>query len=108
MIDLAQVSLALRGATSQSLIILDEFGKGTTSSDGAGLLAGVIDFLIEELRPRTIILTHFQFVPFIENQADDSELFANSLIPDDLPIVQAHMKTITPMNDDTRVTFLYK
>jgi len=63
MIDLAQVSLALRGATSQSLIILDEFGKGTTSADGAGLLAGVIDFLIEEVRPRTIILTHFQYVP---------------------------------------------
>ena len=62
MIDLAQVSLALRGATSQSLIILDEFGKGTTSADGAGLLAGVIDFLIEEVRPRTIILTHFQYV----------------------------------------------
>ena len=40
MIDLAQVSLALRGATSQSLIVLDEFGKGTTSADGAGLLAG--------------------------------------------------------------------
>jgi DNA mismatch repair protein MSH5 len=63
MIDLAQVSLALRGATSQSLIILDEFGKGTTSADGAGLLAGVIDFLIEEVRPRTIILTHFQYAP---------------------------------------------
>lgn len=29
MIDLAQVSLALRGATSRSLVILDEFGKGT-------------------------------------------------------------------------------
>jgi len=41
-------------------------------------------------------------------KADGSELFANSLIPDDLPIVLAHMKTITPMNDDTRVTFLYK
>jgi hypothetical protein len=28
MIDLAQVSHALRGATERSLIILDEFGKG--------------------------------------------------------------------------------
>jgi hypothetical protein len=40
--------------------------------------------------------------------ADDSELFANSLIPDELPIIQAHMKTITTMSDDSRVTFLYK
>ena len=30
MIDLAQVSLALRGVTSRSLLILDEFGKGTS------------------------------------------------------------------------------
>lgn len=108
MIDLAQVSLALRGATSQSLIILDEFGKGTTSADGAGLLAGVIDYLIHDVKPRTIILTHFQYVLLETAKADYSELFANSLIPDDLPIVLAHMKTITPMNDDTRVTFLYK
>lgn len=28
MIDLSQVSLALRGATPRSLVILDEFGKG--------------------------------------------------------------------------------
>jgi DNA mismatch repair protein MSH5 len=62
MIDLAQVSLALRGATSRSLIILDEFGKGTTSGDGAGLLAGVVDYLIHEFRPRCVILTHFQYV----------------------------------------------
>ena len=32
MIDLAQVSLALRNSTSRSLILLDEFGKGTLST----------------------------------------------------------------------------
>lgn len=32
MIDLNQVSLALRNATSRSLVLLDEFGKGTLSS----------------------------------------------------------------------------
>jgi DNA mismatch repair protein MSH5 len=80
MIDLAQVSLALRGATSRSLIILDEFGKGkslpkaqvdgagTTSADGAGLLTGVIEHLIEGVRPRTVILTHFQYVPSREKR----------------------------------------
>ena len=78
MIDLAQVSHALRGATSRSLIILDEFGKGllsvfssfikaekvagTTPEDGAGLLAGVIEYLLNGPCPRTIVLTHFQLV----------------------------------------------
>ena len=32
MIDLNQVSLALRNCTSRSLVLLDEFGKGTISS----------------------------------------------------------------------------
>lgn len=32
MIDLAQVSLALRGVTERSLVILDEFGKGQLTS----------------------------------------------------------------------------
>jgi DNA mismatch repair protein MSH5 len=74
MIDLAQVSLALRGATSRSLIILDEFGKGvslravaaddpgTAPADGLGLLAGVIQYLVDGPCPRTVILTHFQRV----------------------------------------------
>lgn len=72
MIDLSQVSQALRGATSRSLIVLDEFGKGklfevrrqlttgTNSSDGAGLLAGVLTYLLKESRPRTVVLTHYQ------------------------------------------------
>lgn len=48
MIDLNQVSLALRNATSRSLVLLDEFGKGTAPSgpspalllDPAALLFG--------------------------------------------------------------------
>ncbi|KLT41797.1 P-loop containing nucleoside triphosphate hydrolase protein [Cutaneotrichosporon oleaginosum] len=59
MIDLGQVSQALRGATSRSLIILDEFGKGTSPSDGAGLLAGVLTHLLNGANPRTVVLTHF-------------------------------------------------
>lgn len=77
MIDLSQVSHALRGATERSLLILDEFGKGeftltlqkgpfgssysgTNAPDGAGLLAGVIEHLINGVKPRTVVLTHFQ------------------------------------------------
>ncbi len=36
MIDLSQVSQALRGATSHSLLILDEFGKGMLRGDHRG------------------------------------------------------------------------
>ncbi|KAK1921135.1 muts domain V-domain-containing protein [Papiliotrema laurentii] len=81
MIDLSQVSLALRGATPRSLVILDEFGKGTLPADGAGLLAGVIEHLINGPCPRTVVLTHFH------------ELFTQQFVDDSLPILHCHMKT---------------
>jgi len=36
----------LRNATRRSLLIIDEFGKGTDSNDGAGLFCGLIEFLL--------------------------------------------------------------
>ncbi|KAJ3616976.1 hypothetical protein Zmor_008898 [Zophobas morio] len=44
MIDLNQVGMALRNATEKSLVIIDEFGKGTFSPEGLGLLRATLEF----------------------------------------------------------------
>lgn len=56
MIDLSQISLALRSATKKSLLLIDEFGKGTNPEDGAGLLAGLVSSLAsrKDEAPRTV------------------------------------------------------
>lgn len=61
MIDLQQISLALSLATRRSLIIIDEFGKGTDGSDGAGLACAVMGYLLSlgNERPKVIGATHF-------------------------------------------------
>jgi DNA mismatch repair protein MSH5 len=61
MIDLQQISLALSLATRRSLLIIDEFGKGTASSDGAGLACAVMEHLLDlgKQRPKVIGATHF-------------------------------------------------
>lgn len=61
MIDLQQISLALSLATRRSLLIIDEFGKGTESSDGAGLACAVMEHLLSlgPERPKVIGATHF-------------------------------------------------
>ena len=61
MIDLQQISLALSLATRRSLLIIDEFGKETESSDGAGLACAVMDYLLNlgSERPKVIGATHF-------------------------------------------------
>ncbi|KAF4590716.1 MutS protein msh5 [Pleurotus pulmonarius] len=64
MIDLNQVSLALRNCTARSLVLLDEFGKGTLSTDGAGLFCGVIHHLLSrgDGCPKVLAATHFHDV----------------------------------------------
>ncbi|KAI9849062.1 MAG: MutS protein msh5 [Thelocarpon superellum] len=60
MTDLQQMSLALHLATRRSLILIDEFGKGTDASDGAGLACGIFEHLLGlgDERPKAIAATH--------------------------------------------------
>ncbi|CAE6386833.1 unnamed protein product [Rhizoctonia solani] len=104
MIDLAQVSLALRNCTARSLIILDEFGKGSLSTDGAGLFAGVINQLLKRGNncPKVFASTHFH------------ELFTRGLILPELPISYTYMKVLLNSNvaqegeRQAEITYLFK
>ncbi|TPX44569.1 hypothetical protein SeLEV6574_g04420 [Synchytrium endobioticum] len=61
LIDLQQVSLMLRHATPKSLLIIDEFGKGTLSADGVGLFCSTLDSLMDKGLecPKVVAATHF-------------------------------------------------
>jgi DNA mismatch repair protein MSH5 len=61
MVDLQQISLALSLATRRSLLVIDEFGKGTESSNGAGLACAVMEYLLnlKTETPKVIGATHF-------------------------------------------------
>lgn len=62
--DLAQVASMLHHATSDSLLLVDEFGNGTTSTDGVALLVGVVLDLLQKGRncPKALFSTHFSNV----------------------------------------------
>lgn len=55
------MSLALCEASSNALVILDEFGKGTSEVDGLALLAASLNTLLfqEERCPHVFLSTHF-------------------------------------------------
>lgn len=63
-IDLKQVAQTMRCSTPQSLVLIDEFGKGTNPDDGAGLLAAMLDHFLAQgpWAPKLLIATHFHEV----------------------------------------------
>ncbi|KAG8300780.1 MutS protein msh5 [Homalodisca vitripennis] len=65
MLDLRQMSLALRNSSSNSLVLVDEFGKGTTEIDGLGILSACLEHFIERGNdcPHLFVSTHFHSLP---------------------------------------------
>ncbi|EGG14783.1 mutS like protein [Cavenderia fasciculata] len=74
MIDCKQISQMTRFSTSNSLLIIDEFGKGTNPKDGISILYSLIEFLLfKDNAPITLMCTHFYelfdlFTPEMNNQ----------------------------------------
>ncbi|KAF7977709.1 hypothetical protein HWV62_2978 [Athelia sp. TMB] len=97
--DKAQVSLALRNCTARSLVILDEFGKGTVSTGlcsfsrlgyGAGLFCGVLKELLDRGAdcPKVLAATHFHEV-FTDNLLDCASV----------PVTFLHMQAILTVSE---------
>ncbi|PPR89148.1 hypothetical protein GOBAR_AA31540 [Gossypium barbadense] len=100
MIDLHQVGMMLRQATSRSLCLLDEFGKGTLTEDGIGLLGGTIKhFANLDVPPKVLVCTHL------------TELFNESCLPKSEKINFYTMSVLRPDENATNVEdiiFLYR
>jgi len=63
-IDLRQIGFIVKSGTRRSLILVDEFGKGTKLDDGAGLMVAFLDhFLSQEVNtPRLLVATHLHAI----------------------------------------------
>ena len=86
-IDCSQISTILHCATPQSLVLIDEFGKGTNVSDGIALFTSMCSTLLEKKDqcPKTVCVTHF-------SEALDTKELAPYL--DGRGIMHAHMASL--------------
>lgn len=61
MVEMWEVSNILKNATSKSLVLLDEVGRGTSTYDGLSIAWSVIEYITgnESLRCKTLFATHY-------------------------------------------------
>jgi DNA mismatch repair protein MutS len=59
MVEMIEVANIAHNATSKSLIILDEVGRGTSTFDGISIAWAVAEHILNNLHARTLFATHY-------------------------------------------------
>ncbi|MDD5264317.1 MAG: DNA mismatch repair protein MutS [Candidatus Bipolaricaulis sp.] len=68
MMEMLEVAAILERATSRSLIILDEMGRGTSTFDGVSIAWAVAEELAHRVRAKTLFATHYQELTRLEEE----------------------------------------
>ncbi|EGO52013.1 hypothetical protein NEUTE1DRAFT_105020 [Neurospora tetrasperma FGSC 2508] len=78
-VEMRETNVILRQATAQSMIIMDELGRGTSPKDGQALAIAIIEKLIK-MKPRVFFATHFTRIRPVQNEDYGIEL-ARCVLP---------------------------
>ena len=70
MVEMTEVASILKYATSRSLLILDEIGRGTSTYDGMAIARAVLEYAASprQLCAKTLFATHYHELSVIENE----------------------------------------
>ena len=70
MVEMTEVATILLHATKDSLLILDEVGRGTSTYDGLSIAWSVIEFLTKHIGAKTLFSTHYHELTELENKLE--------------------------------------
>lgn len=70
MVEMSEVAGILENATSNSLIILDEIGRGTSTFDGMSIAKAVVEYILQapKLGTKTLFATHYHELTSMETE----------------------------------------
>ena len=90
-VEMSEAALILKEATENSLVILDEIGRGTSTFDGVSIAWGIMEFLHDSIKAKTLFASHYHELIALADRMPRAANFS----------VQAH-------EQDGEVVFLYK
>jgi|AGTN01.2.fsa_nt_gi DNA mismatch repair protein MutS len=93
MVEMNEVAGILHNATTRSLLILDEIGRGTSTLDGLSIAWSVVEYISHHIQAKTLFATHFHelselegVVPGVSNysitvkEMEDTVIFLHKIV----------------------------
>src|SRR5699024_1295403 len=71
MVEMLEAKHALTNATENSLILLDEIGRGTSTYDGMALAQAIVEYIHHSIGAKTLFSTHYHELTQLEDQLEN-------------------------------------
>ena len=84
MVEMDEAANIVNNATKYSLIVLDEVGRGTSTYDGVSIAWALAEFLVNDLKARTLFATHYHELLKLSEKIPDRVKNYNVLVEEDL------------------------
>ncbi len=79
MVEMEETATILNNATTKSLVIMDEVGRGTSGAEGAAIAEAIVQYIAKDLKAKTLFATHYtEVTTLIENYANAFNLCFNA------------------------------
>jgi DNA mismatch repair protein MutS len=90
MVEMLETKYALTKATQDSLLLLDEIGRGTSTYDGMALAQAIIEYIHHDVRAKTLFSTHYHELTALEETLQDLKNVHVSAVEEDGKVVFLH------------------
>jgi DNA mismatch repair protein MutS len=87
MVEMQETAQILHYATANSLIILDEIGRGTSTYDGVSLAWAILEFIHDKIKAKTLFATHYHELISVAEKLPNAANFSVAVQEDKNEIV---------------------